>query len=121
MRRTWPPPVFSESQSTTRTVIGRAAPDLANWWTVFNDPTLHRLIDRALRSNLDLQTAESRVREARAQVKAARSAELPTINASGNAVTVNSDRKSSSAAAGAAAGGAIAAAGGFQLPSHTHP
>jgi NodT family efflux transporter outer membrane factor (OMF) lipoprotein len=38
----------------------------AAWWTTFNDPTLNRLIDEAWQSNLDLRTAEARVREARA-------------------------------------------------------
>src|SRR5437899_1904917 len=27
------------------------------WWTVFNDPTLNRLIDSAYRQNLDLRAA----------------------------------------------------------------
>jgi NodT family efflux transporter outer membrane factor (OMF) lipoprotein len=40
--------------------------DLARWWTVFDDPLLHSLIERAVRSNLDLRVAEARVREARA-------------------------------------------------------
>jgi NodT family efflux transporter outer membrane factor (OMF) lipoprotein len=37
------------------------------WWTVFNDPTLNRLIDTAYHQNLDLQTAGTRILEARAQ------------------------------------------------------
>lgn len=37
------------------------------WWTVFNDPTLNRLIDTAYHQNLDLQTAGARILEARAQ------------------------------------------------------
>jgi len=42
-------------------------PDLAAWWQTLNDPLLDSLIDRAIESNLDLQIAEARVREARAQ------------------------------------------------------
>ncbi len=37
------------------------------WWTVFNDPTLNRLIDSAYRQNLDLQAAAARIVEARAR------------------------------------------------------
>ncbi len=37
------------------------------WWTVFNDPTLNRLIDTAYHQNLDLQTAGARILEARAR------------------------------------------------------
>ena len=37
-----------------------------NWWTVFRDPTLNRLIDIAYHQNLTLMTAGARVLEARA-------------------------------------------------------
>lgn len=37
------------------------------WWTVFNDPTLNRLVDMAYHQNLDLQTAGARILEARAK------------------------------------------------------
>ncbi|MBS0204582.1 MAG: efflux transporter outer membrane subunit [Planctomycetes bacterium] len=54
--------------------IDRADPRVKNapaedcaWWTLFNDPTLNRLIDTAYRQNLDLQTAGTRILEARAQ------------------------------------------------------
>ncbi|SJZ79078.1 efflux transporter, outer membrane factor (OMF) lipoprotein, NodT family [Enhydrobacter aerosaccus] len=36
------------------------------WWTVYNDPTLNQLIDKAYRQNLSLQAAGARVLEARA-------------------------------------------------------
>ncbi len=39
-----------------------------NWWRVFNDATLDKLIDTAYRQNLPLQTAGVRVLEARAQL-----------------------------------------------------
>lgn len=39
-----------------------------NWWRVFNDPILDRLIDRAYRENLSLRIAGVRVLEARAQL-----------------------------------------------------
>jgi NodT family efflux transporter outer membrane factor (OMF) lipoprotein len=42
--------------------------EYANWWGVFNDPNLDRLIDRAYRENLSLRIAGLRVLEARAQL-----------------------------------------------------
>ena len=39
-----------------------------NWWQVFNDPILDRLINRAYRENLTLRIAGVRVLEARAQL-----------------------------------------------------
>ncbi len=40
--------------------------DVGDWWTVFGDPVLNELIERAARSNLELKIAAARVREARA-------------------------------------------------------
>jgi NodT family efflux transporter outer membrane factor (OMF) lipoprotein len=42
--------------------------DLAGWWTVFNDPLLNELVNRAYRQNLTLREAGYRVLAARAQV-----------------------------------------------------
>ncbi len=39
-----------------------------NWWQVFNDPVLDRLIDRAYKENLSLRIAGVRVLETRAQL-----------------------------------------------------
>jgi multidrug efflux system outer membrane protein len=108
------PPAFAEAASTARTNVVAASADLSSWWSVFNDPILNDLIRRALADNPDLQTAASRVREARQQERIAFAAELPSLNANGNAVTFNSDRKSSGAAGGAAAGGVA----GLPIPSH---
>lgn len=58
---------------------------LAEWWTVFNDPTLSTLIERARAGNLDLRQAESRVREARAQRGITKSAVFPTLGAGASA------------------------------------
>jgi NodT family efflux transporter outer membrane factor (OMF) lipoprotein len=38
-----------------------------DWWTQFNDPTLDGLVETAYAQNLDLQTAGTRILEARAQ------------------------------------------------------
>jgi NodT family efflux transporter outer membrane factor (OMF) lipoprotein len=42
--------------------------DVSNWWTVFNDPTLDSLIEKAYQQNLTLQIAGIRILEARAQL-----------------------------------------------------
>jgi NodT family efflux transporter outer membrane factor (OMF) lipoprotein len=42
------------------------APDLRTWWHAFNDPTLDRLIERALAQNLNVEQAQLRLRGARA-------------------------------------------------------
>lgn len=73
------PAAFAEPQPTDGGV------DLATWWTAYDDPELTHLIEVGLAQAPDLQTAESRVREARYEVIAARSAGLPSVNGTGNA------------------------------------
>jgi outer membrane protein, multidrug efflux system len=51
----------------------------ADWREVFADPALSKLIDAALAANLDLASAEARVREAQAAVVVARAGGLPTV------------------------------------------
>ena len=51
------------------------------WWTVYEDPLLNALEDVVTSSNQDLLVAESRYRQARALVEAARSRYLPTVTA----------------------------------------
>ena len=55
--------------------------DLSRWWTVFDDPTLAALEDRAIRSNLDLLQAAARIRQARAARAIAASGLGPTVDA----------------------------------------
>jgi multidrug efflux system outer membrane protein len=61
----------------------QAQVDLAHWWEAFGDAELNRLIVIGLQQAPDLQTAESRVREARLGIITARAAGLPTVDASG--------------------------------------
>jgi NodT family efflux transporter outer membrane factor (OMF) lipoprotein len=74
------PPAFREAPNTT----AASDADLAQWWMQFKDPELQSLVTRALKSNLDLQTSASRVREARQQEIIEGAAGLPQVNASGN-------------------------------------
>lgn len=58
--------------------------DLAQWWRSFNDPSLDQLIDDAVKANLDLQLAQARIRQARAQLLAAGGRLLPVVDAVGS-------------------------------------
>ena len=64
-----------------------SAGDLSAWWQRLNDPTLSALIGRALAANVDLQSAQARLREARARRLLAGAQHLPTVSASGSAST----------------------------------
>jgi len=55
---------------------------VAMWWNNFNDPELNSLIERAVKSNLDLMIAAARVREARAQYRVTSADLWPTVGTS---------------------------------------
>ena len=50
------------------------------WWEVFADTTLNSLISIALQSNYDLQSAASKIEEARANMRTVRSKFLPSFD-----------------------------------------
>ena len=56
---------------------------IAQWWTQFNDPILNSLIERAAVSNLDVQLALARVREAREALGIAEAPLFPAADAVG--------------------------------------
>lgn len=57
--------------------------DPANWWTVYQDPELNRLVEAVATRNLDLLTAAERIAEARAVTGQSRSKLGPEINLTG--------------------------------------
>jgi outer membrane protein, multidrug efflux system len=56
------------------------------WWEVFQDPELQRLIRTALQNNYDVRIAATRILEAQAQLGITRADQLPTIDAGAAAV-----------------------------------
>lgn len=59
--------------------------DLARWWQRFDDPVLTTLLEELAADSLDLRTAESRVREARAAVRQSEARRLFTLDAGAGA------------------------------------
>lgn len=57
---------------------------MANWWSLFNDPQLNALVERAIAANLDIAQAEARLRQAREASVQAGASLLPSVGASGN-------------------------------------
>ena len=56
------------------------------WWSVFADPELDRLLQRVDVSNQNVRAAEARVRQARSVMDQARAAFFPPINANASGV-----------------------------------
>ncbi len=65
------------------------APDLKEWWKVFDDPILNELIETAYRQNLDLQVAGLRIYEARARMGVAIGYQYPQEQSIGGSATAN--------------------------------
>lgn len=80
-----------------------AADDVAlTWWKAFDDSTIDQLVDLAQRHNLDLRVAEARVREVRAQRRAALANLAPQVSGS-----IDGDRSRGRRFAGNAIGGVL--------------
>ena len=58
------------------------APDLATWWRALNDAELNSLVDRAVKSNLDLEIALDRLQQARTYEAVVIGNALPEVDAS---------------------------------------
>jgi len=79
------PDAYRQQPTTAGTNTDAA---LGNWWATLNDPELTSLIDRAIKSNLDLKVASSRVLEARAARRITRADLLPTVESRDSAQRV---------------------------------
>lgn len=69
----WTSPALEQSSQHSRT------PDFRQWWQIFDDPVLERLIAEADANNADLEIAGLRVMEARAQLGIAQSGRYPQL------------------------------------------
>ncbi len=79
----WRDHVKGESES--RPVARAPEPQ---WWTVFGDPILLRLVNRAAVHNFDIQVAASRLQQSRWERRIVSSAGLPSVGANANAQRV---------------------------------
>jgi NodT family efflux transporter outer membrane factor (OMF) lipoprotein len=59
--------------------ITSKAEDYSQWWTVFNDPVLNTLIEKAYQQNLTLRIAGIRIMEARAELGIAFGNQFPQL------------------------------------------
>ncbi len=69
--------------SQASVTLAQASP-VVEWWTTFQDPVLTSLISQAVISNLDVQVAQARILQARAQRSIAVADLLPSITNSEN-------------------------------------
>jgi len=89
------------ADTPTTTTTDRAATDLARWWERFGDPTLSRLVERALQANRSLVQAEASWRQARALRDQAAAALSPNVSAGGSGQASKREGQASSHSVGA--------------------
>ena len=65
---------------------GTPTENLAQWWTIFNDPILNQLVDDAITCNLDLRLAQLRIYQARENKGIIESNFFPTIDYTADAM-----------------------------------
>jgi multidrug efflux system outer membrane protein len=78
-----PPNAVAQFLGANSLAVTRAPPD-GNWWRLYNDPVLDRLVASALAANTDIRVAVAHIERARASLRGTRSQALPqaTIGAS---------------------------------------
>lgn len=64
-----------------RNQVGPSSAVEANWWRAFGDADLNHLVEQALRNNLDILTARSRVDQYRAELRGGQGDNFPTLDA----------------------------------------
>lgn len=87
------PAAFMSGPEVEARSFASEAADLVAWWRAFNDPLLTSLVERGLAQNLDLQQAAARVVQARAALKGADAALMPSGQLSGQAGEVYQSRE----------------------------
>ena len=98
------PPAAMPDGSTTL-VESQNNPDIVvaelpeKWWQLFDDPILDRLVDKALRNNIDLRIAAANLQRSRALLAEAGAGRLPVTTGSGSATRERSAASSTSAGA----------------------
>jgi outer membrane protein TolC len=79
------PAEWSPSLRSGVTAREPEAQTLAEWWSTLGDTDLSVLIERAVTGNLDLKTAQARIREARARRGIAQAGLFPSLSLGGSA------------------------------------
>jgi len=79
-----PPPVAADAVARGGFVRAEdsslsAGPPVARWWDTLGDPTLTRLEQQALADSPNIEVATAKLRQARAQVREQRAANIPSI------------------------------------------
>ena len=73
----------AKTPSGQQSVATAQSAELTHWWEQFNDPILNELVGEAVETNLNMQIAEARLRQARALSGIAKGGLWPSVTATG--------------------------------------
>lgn len=71
----------ADTSSAITDTNGRSAAELVDWWKLFGDADLDWLIQQAIKTNFDLETARARLEQAKATLAIKRSGLFPHLDA----------------------------------------
>ena len=86
-----------------------------DWWTLYGDDGLNRLMETLEAQNLDIRLAEARYRQAQASLQTARSGFFPTVGSNASVERSGSGRGSASGGEGGSAGFGGGASNSYSL------
>lgn len=74
------PSAFKAPTASDTATNTDSTPSRPDWWLIYGDPTLNKLIDQANRGNNNLQAAAARVAHARALARQSNASAVPTVS-----------------------------------------
>lgn len=80
-----PAPAAAPFVNANASALMNDARPAGNWWQLYDDPVLNRLVEDALAANTDVRVAEARLERARAVLREERGAREPQARLSGSA------------------------------------
>lgn len=82
------PPAFMGAAAVAARPVATSVPEAADWWSAFGDPLLTDLVVQARAQNLDIEQAVARVTQARAGLRNADAALLPSGSVAASATAL---------------------------------
>lgn len=111
-----PAPPVPTAYSEPHSAAALTDSELGTWWNAFGDGKLDDLVDRAIAQNLDVETAAARIREARAEERAAGAALLPEVSTNASVTRQRISENAIPVPPGSRGAGGGGGGGSFGLP-----
>jgi outer membrane protein, multidrug efflux system len=74
------PDTYGDAEASLPSDLAKLNEIPNEWWTLYQDPQLNELVEKAFKNNSDIKSAVARIEEADAQMREAGAALLPTVD-----------------------------------------